>query len=41
VELPEGVRRTRGFAQIAVAVIAGGVILGGLIALGMRALRDR
>ena len=37
----EGGRRPRGFAQIAVAVLAGGVVLGALIALGMRALRDR
>jgi len=40
-EAVEKVRRPRGIAQIAVAVLVGGVVLGGLIALAVRARRDR
>lgn len=34
-------RRARGFAQIALVVLASGIVLGGLIALGVRYSRDR
>jgi hypothetical protein len=34
-------RRPRGFAQIALAVVATGIVLGGLIALGVWYRRDR
>jgi hypothetical protein len=40
-EATDARRRPRGFAQIALAVLASGIVLGGLIALGVRYHRDR
>jgi hypothetical protein len=41
IERAEAGRRPRGFAQVALVVLASGIVLGGLIALGVRYRRDR
>jgi hypothetical protein len=41
IEPAEAGRRPRGFAQVALVVLASGMVLGGLIALGVRYRRDR